>query len=155
MDAAVCGCRDVLSFRSEAREVLDSETARVHHAHRRRGALRPAGYQSNAKGATHSSCFRFLTLPGVSVPRKRSSPTVLRTVPRFISLSFFSRLEAGQLPTPRRWRTLVIGIRTKAVEPGFERPSPVRSRAPCFAPATLDAKELSTRAGRALLRLLQ
>src|SRR6516162_938992 len=34
--AAVC-CRGVLSFRSEAREASGSETARVHHAPRRRG----------------------------------------------------------------------------------------------------------------------
>src|SRR5262249_33666950 len=41
-------------------------------------------------------------------PWKRGSRTILRTVARFVSLSFFSRLKASQLPA-RRWRrTLVI-----------------------------------------------
>src|SRR5262249_9508763 len=37
MDAAVYPYRGVLSFPSKAREASGSETARLHHAHRRRG----------------------------------------------------------------------------------------------------------------------
>src|SRR6516225_11600158 len=41
-------CRDVLSFRSEARETLGNETARVHHASRRRGCgLAARGARTN------------------------------------------------------------------------------------------------------------
>src|SRR5262249_52326290 len=52
-DAAVCPCRGVLSFLSEAREALGSETARVHHALRgRRGGVATRG--ARAAGADAS-----------------------------------------------------------------------------------------------------
>jgi len=42
-DECAVSCPGMLSFWSEAREVLGSETARVHHASRRRGDLAARG----------------------------------------------------------------------------------------------------------------
>src|SRR5262249_45572621 len=107
----------VLSLQSEAREVLGSETARVHHASRRRGgrvAPRGAGAEYDAgdrlswhgfRGAvSRTACFATKSTRvwqvAVQGPRHRSRPPVICTlVPPPIS-------RRGSLPTARRsWAT--------------------------------------------------
>ena len=50
--AASCLSRGVLSFLSKARETSGSETARVHHAARRRGGVAASGARAAGRAAT-------------------------------------------------------------------------------------------------------